>query len=220
MSTWPDDTQFDALLAAASHTRSQALRFDPEAPGGFRVLTAEEDAELIRAIALPQQRYQEDRKHLLDEREHARRSGDLDAVETAEAHLEVLAAEQRASHQFTDPDIDQHLAYHQLQGEFSVRLNVNRRRGNVVGRYLDLLAYGGRALGTTYASHMPAPGGGQREVTDHQPPYLSRWLGGVGLRLGSSSLALVGRYRLSNALDGNGLPQPPRAIVGIEVGWL
>ena len=68
------------------------MRFAPEAPGGFRVLTAEEDAELVRAIALPQQRYEQDREHLLDEREHARRVGDLDGVETAEAHLEVLAA--------------------------------------------------------------------------------------------------------------------------------
>ena len=95
MSTWPDDSTLDALLEAASSTRSQALRFDPEVPGGFRVLTADEDAELINAIRLPAQRYEEDRKHLAEERDTARQIGDFDGVETADAHLEVLAAERR-----------------------------------------------------------------------------------------------------------------------------
>jgi len=122
----------------------------------------------------------------------------------------------------TDPDADQHLAYHQAQGELSVRLNPQRRRGNVVGRYLDLLAYGGYALGTTYAAEQPAPGGGRQELVVHQPPYLARWLGGVGVRVGSNSLALVGRYRLSSALRGSAfaaLPEPPRFMVGFELGW-
>lgn len=117
-----------------------------------------------------------------------------------------------------DPEADQHLSYHQAQTELSARLNLGRR-GNVVGRYLDLLAYGGYAFGTTNAAELPAPGGGNREIVNHAPPYLARWLGGVGLRLGSNSLALVGRYRLSNALRGPGLPETPRATVGIEIGW-
>jgi hypothetical protein len=103
-----------------------------------------------------------------------------------------------------------------------LRLNPVRRRGNVVGRYLDLLAYGGYALGTTYAAEQPAPGGGQQEVVVHQPPYLARWLGGVGVRVGSNSLALVGRYRLSDALRSPaqpGLSEPPRFTVGFELGW-
>lgn len=118
-----------------------------------------------------------------------------------------------------NPDADQHLAYHQLQGEFSLRLNPGRRRGNVVGRYVDLLAYGGPALGTTYSADLPAPGGGRSELVAHQPPYMAGWLGGVGLRVGSNSLALVGRYRLSEALTQPGLPEPPRLTVGFEVGW-
>lgn len=110
-------------------------------------------------------------------------------------------------------------SYHQLQGEASLRLTPGRRRGNTVGRYLDLLAYGGRALAATYATQGPAPGGGQLEVVAHEPPYLVRWMGGVGARVGSNSVALVGRYRLSNALVGNGLPEPPRLVLGVEVGW-
>ena len=123
----------------------------------------------------------------------------------------------------TDPEADQHLAYHQAQGELSLRLNPGRRRGNVLGRYLDVLAYGGYALGTTYAAEQPAPGGGRQEVAVHQPPYLTRWLGGVGLRVGSNSLALVGRYRLSDALRSPAplaLPELPRFTVGFELSWL
>ncbi|NML64200.1 hypothetical protein HHL22_03180 [Hymenobacter sp. RP-2-7] len=121
----------------------------------------------------------------------------------------------------TDPEADQHLAYHQAQGELSLRLNPERRRGNVLGRYLDVLAYGGYALGTTYAAEQPAPGGGQQEVVVHQPPYLARWLGGVGVRVGSNSLALVGRYRLNDALRSPAFPaEPPRFTVGVELSWL
>ena len=90
---WPDDATLDALFAAARDTRSQALRFDPEAPVGFRVLTADEDAELVRAIAMPEQRHEEDREHLIRERDDAERVGDRDGAETATAHLEALDAE-------------------------------------------------------------------------------------------------------------------------------
>ncbi|GAA4505979.1 hypothetical protein GCM10023172_34620 [Hymenobacter ginsengisoli] len=113
----------------------------------------------------------------------------------------------------------QFFSYHQLQGEASLRLNPYRRRGNTVGRYLDVLAYGGWAFATTYATAGPGPSGGRLEVVAHQPDYLARWQGGVGLRLGSNSLALVGRYRLSDALRGPALPEPPRWQLGLEIGW-
>jgi len=113
----------------------------------------------------------------------------------------------------------QYFSYHQVQGEASLRLTPYRRRGNTVGRYLDLLAYGGPALATTYATEGPGPSGGRLEVVAHRPDYLARWLGGVGVRVGSNSVALVGRYRLSNALRSSGLPEPPRWQVGLEIGW-
>jgi len=113
----------------------------------------------------------------------------------------------------------QYLSYHQVQGEASLRLSPTRRRGNTVGRYLDLLAYGGWAFATTYATNRPGPSGGRLEEVAHQPDYLARWLGGVGARVGSNSVALVGRYRLSEALRGAGLPEPPRWQLGIELGW-
>jgi len=119
-----------------------------------------------------------------------------------------------------EPGFDsQFFSYHQAQAEASLRFNPGRHRGNTVGRYLDLLAYGGWAFATTHATDAPGPRGGRLEVVAHQPDYLARWLGGVGARVGSNSLALVGRYRLSNALRSPDLPEPPRWQLGLEVGW-
>lgn len=114
----------------------------------------------------------------------------------------------------------QAIGFHQVQGEASLRLNPGRRRGNTVGRYLDLLGYGGWAFSTSYTARGASPYGGQLELVTHQPSYLARWQGGVGLRVGSGALALVGRYRLSALLPGPALPEPPRLLLGLEIGWL
>jgi hypothetical protein len=115
------------------------------------------------------------------------------------------------------------LTYHQLQGELGLRLNAGfRPRGNVMGTYLDLLAYGGGAVGANHTTIDETTTQGRLEMTRHQPPYMQRWLGGVGLRLGSGPLALVGRYRLSESLrsvEGSPPLQPPRWVVGLEIGW-
>jgi hypothetical protein len=91
-----------------------------------------------------------------------------------------------------------------------------------VGTYLDLLAYGGPALAANHTTTDETTSQGQLEATRHAPPYLQRWLGGVGVRLGTGSLALVGRYRLSDALrptEGLRPPEPARWLVGVEIGW-
>ncbi len=115
------------------------------------------------------------------------------------------------------------LTYHQLQGELGLRLNTGLRpRGNVVGTYLDLLAYGGPALAANHTTIDEGTGQGEVETTRHAPPYMQRWLGGVGLRLGSGAFALVGRYRLSPALRTTETlhpPEPSRLVVGLEIGW-
>ena len=115
------------------------------------------------------------------------------------------------------------LSYHQIQGELGLRLNTGfRPRGNVVGTYLDLLAYGGPALAANHTTTDNNTPQGRLETTRHEPPYLRRWLGGVGVRLGSGSLALVGHYRLSDALrptESLQPPEPTRWVVGVEIGW-
>ncbi|OGX90406.1 hypothetical protein [Hymenobacter coccineus] len=77
------------------------------------------------------------------------------------------------------------LGLHQVQAEGGLRLNAGRR-GNTVGSYLDLLAWGGWVAGTTRtAADDPAPGGAARTTTtDSGLPYLRRWTGGAGARMG------------------------------------
>lgn len=72
-------------------------RFDESLELACTQLTLQ-DVEVVHDVVIPRQRYAEDREHLVEERDAARQIGDLDGVETAEAHLEVLevlAAERR-----------------------------------------------------------------------------------------------------------------------------
>lgn len=114
----------------------------------------------------------------------------------------------------------EYLALHQLVGEVAVRLNYGRR-GNVVGRYVDLLAGGSWAAATRHSTEdAPAPGIKSVETTERGLPYLRRFGGSAGARLGVDRYALVGRYRFTTAFaSGYGAwPELPRWVVGIEVG--
>ena len=112
------------------------------------------------------------------------------------------------------------LALHQLATELALRLNYGRR-GNVVGSYLDLLAGGSWAAGTRHITEdVPAPGIGAAETTESGLPYLRRFGGSAGVRLGFDRYALVARYRLSPAFASSyaAWPELPRWVVGLEVG--
>ena len=103
------------------------------------------------------------------------------------------------------------------------RLNVGRR-GNVLGRYLDLTGWGGWVVGTAHRTE-DRPAAGPRRVltTERGLPYLRRWSYGLGLRLGAGRYAAVARYRLSDTFrppDQARYPELPRWTVGLEVGWL
>ncbi|GAB3865840.1 hypothetical protein GCM10028824_05340 [Hymenobacter segetis] len=115
---------------------------------------------------------------------------------------------------------EESLALHQLYSELSLRLNYGRR-GNAVGRYFDLLAGGGWVAATSHSTEdEPAPGIGSVETTEHGLPYLRRWWGGVGGRVGVDRYALTARYRLSSVF-GPGYaawPELPRWTLGVEVG--
>ena len=112
------------------------------------------------------------------------------------------------------------LGLHQLYSEIGLRLNAGRR-GNAIGRYLDLLASGGWVAATNHATNDdPAPGIGSVETTEYGLPYLRRWSSGVGARLGIDRYAIVARYRLSPIFGANYAtwPELPRWVMGIEIG--
>ena len=112
------------------------------------------------------------------------------------------------------------LARQLLYSEVSIRLNAGRR-GNAIGRYLDLLASGGWVAATSHVTEdEPGPGIRSVETTERGLPYLRRWTGGVGARLGIDRYALVGRYRLTSAFAASYAtwPELPRWVLGVEVG--
>ncbi|MBD2768305.1 hypothetical protein IC235_10410 [Hymenobacter sp. BT664] len=112
------------------------------------------------------------------------------------------------------------LGLHQLYSEFSLRLNTGRR-GNVVGQYLDLLAGVGLVTGSSHTTEdEPNPGIKSVETTEYGLPYLRRWTGSAGARLGFDRYALVGRYRLTSAFgpDYASWPELPRWVLGVELG--
>lgn len=112
------------------------------------------------------------------------------------------------------------LNLHQLYSEISLRLNAGRR-GNSVGSYLDLIAGGGWVARTTHSTEdEPAPGIGAVETTERGLPYLRRWTGSAGARLGFDRYALVGRYRLTPAFGPAyaAWPELPRWALGVEIG--
>jgi hypothetical protein len=112
------------------------------------------------------------------------------------------------------------LSLHQLYSEVSLRLNAGRR-GNSVGSYLDLLAGGGWVAATAHSTEDdPAPGIGSVETTERGLPYLRRWTGSAGARLGFDRYALVGRYRLTPAFGRAyaAWPELPRWALGVEIG--
>ena len=112
------------------------------------------------------------------------------------------------------------LGVQQAYSEISLRLNAGRR-GNSIGRYLDLLASGGWVAATSHVTEdEPAPGIGSVETTERGLPYLRRWTSGLGARFGIDRYALVGRYRLSSVFGSSYIawPELPRWVLGVEVG--
>ncbi|MCC2544995.1 hypothetical protein LJY25_00940 [Hymenobacter sp. BT175] len=128
----------------------------------------------------------------------------------------------------TVPNAQQHstenLSLQQLQTEVFTRFNVGRR-GNAIGRYLDLSGWGGYVIGSSH-SYTDRPGtNGTRKtvVTERGLSYVTRWPYGVGARVGSGRYALLLRYRLSDSYRGAEkelYPEMPRWLVGLELGWL
>lgn len=117
----------------------------------------------------------------------------------------------------------EYLALPQLQTEAFLRLNYGRR-GNAIGRYVDLLGWGGWVISSVHHyEDAPAAGAKKVDVAERGLAYVNRWTYGTGLRLGSSRYALVGRYRLSDVFRPAyraQYPELPRWVLGLEVGWL
>ncbi|RSK24068.1 hypothetical protein [Hymenobacter metallilatus] len=136
----------------------------------------------------------------------------------------VYALEQNSRKQLPTATLHrkESLVFSQLQLEPFIRLGFGRR-GNVVGRYLDVSGWGGWAMATSHHTlDQPGFGGSARTVTiERGLSYVRRWSYGVGSRLGAGRYALVGRYRLSDTFTTSASPayaELPRWLFGLEMG--
>lgn len=111
-----------------------------------------------------------------------------------------------------------------LSGYF--RVNFDKKRGNVIGKYMDIGGYANWAFLTKHytkdANADPETAGSKFvEVTNSRLTYAHPFNYGTTVRVGYKSLALYGKYRISNLFDPNhGFPEPPKFMLGIELGTI
>ncbi|QNE39221.1 hypothetical protein F1C16_06435 [Hymenobacter sp. NBH84] len=146
----------------------------------------------------------------------------------ADLRYDRLAYYLRQNDQKVLPTSAQHhteyLALHQAQAHGFVRINYGRR-GNAIGRYVDLLGWGGWVMGSThFYEDRPGPNGARKQrVSERGLSYVRRWPYGVGARAGIGRFALVGRYRLADTFTSSAqtrYPELPRWTLGLELSWL
>ncbi|MET4104971.1 hypothetical protein [Hymenobacter sp. UYP22] len=136
----------------------------------------------------------------------------------------VYSLEQNSRKQLPTAQLHQQesIVLSQLHLEPYVRLGFGRR-GNVIGRYLDVSGWGGWVMASTHRTQdQPGPTGSKRiNTVEHGLGYVRRWPYGVGARLGAGRYALLGRYRLSDTFTASANPayaELPRWLVGFELG--
>jgi hypothetical protein len=103
------------------------------------------------------------------------------------------------------------------------RINTSRR-GDVIGKYLDVGGYGSYAIGIkrTIEDKIPFSPWGETSYknTIKGANYLNRFNYGVFARVGINFFVLNFRYRLSQLIINNQIPEFPRFSVGIELDIL
>ncbi|MBK7174625.1 MAG: outer membrane beta-barrel protein [Bacteroidales bacterium] len=98
------------------------------------------------------------------------------------------------------------------------RINVGRR-GNVIGNYLDLGAYGSLNWKTAHKTTNKNENDEMVRVSTSRLSYMENYSYGVLARIGINRLAISARYRLSDLfIASSGFPELPRLTAGIEFG--
>ena len=93
------------------------------------------------------------------------------------------------------------------------------RRGNYIGNYLDLGAYGGWNYQKKHKTTNENDDGEKVRVSTTHLKYIENFSWGLLARVGVSRYALAVHYRLSDIFESSyAMPELPRLIVGVEVG--
>lgn len=98
------------------------------------------------------------------------------------------------------------------------RINVGRR-GNYVGNYLDLGAYGSWNIAKKHKTTNKNAEGEKVKVLTSRLKYFEDYSYGLFARIGISRYAFTAHYRLSDIfIPSYAMPELPKLIVGVEVG--
>ncbi|MFO7723071.1 MAG: hypothetical protein R6V49_07605 [Bacteroidales bacterium] len=90
------------------------------------------------------------------------------------------------------------------------------RRGDQIGKYVDIGGYGSWNLGRTH-DYQGSDGNRDIQATFYAADYLSKTEAGLQFGIGYNAIGLYGRYRLTNLLMADHLAVDlPRLIIGVE----
>ncbi len=111
-----------------------------------------------------------------------------------------------------------------LSLEYYNRINFDRR-GNKIGKFLDIGAYGFFNVNSWCYTRMEfdtlSVGYSKKVETQYyRPDYLNNYGYGVSVRIGYNALVLSARYRLSDLIKTDkykGFPELPRLMVGLQL---
>ena len=108
-----------------------------------------------------------------------------------------------------------------LEGGLYSRFNVDSRRGNYIGDFLDIGVFGGWNFLSRYYYKHEFTEGQNRKFSAYNPDYLETFNYGAFVRAGYNRYVLFARYRLSNLIntDDNNYEDLPAFNVGVQVGF-
>lgn len=105
-----------------------------------------------------------------------------------------------------------------ISPDIYIRINVGRR-GNIIGNYLDLGAYGSLNWKLMHKAVNLNEDDELVSLITTRLSYMETGSYGLLARLGTNRLALTAKYRLSNLFSkSSGLPELPRFSAGLELG--
>lgn len=114
--------------------------------------------------------------------------------------------------------------YNALSLEYFNRINFDRR-GNKIGKFIDIGAYGFICMGSVHYTQdileeMNVNHSTKVETKNYSPDYLASNGYGVSARLGMNNFVLTARYRMSDLIKSkyaNTFPEFPRLEAGLQL---
>ncbi len=137
-------------------------------------------------------------------------------------HAAVYSISQKAGKTFPDTILNdkERLTFHNLSIAPYLRFNLERKRGNRVGNFIDIGAYGEWTLRLTQFTKNKLPDGRIVRTNTNGLDYFNSFNYGAMARLGFNRWIFFASWRFSNLFKASkNLPELPRLTVGVQVGF-